>query len=103
MECFDHDVEKVRVGQDEAGKLALVEPRETVVLFRRPILGLSGPGVDDEYPGVEGGPGQPRNEASVANHDSEFFEKLAGEGIDVRLALFDVASGGIPAVRRPDA
>lgn len=103
MERGDDDVEKVRVGEDEVGDLLLPEPGEIIVLLRCPILRLSRPGVDNEDASVELRSGQPRDKArSVGgDHDSEFFEQLAGKGFEIRLALLDVTSGRVPAVWSP--
>ena len=103
MKYLDDDVEKVRVGEDETGNLLLLEPCEIIVLFRRPILRLSGPGVDDEDASVELSSRQPRDKTNGigGDQDSEFFEQLAGESVDVRLALLDMTTGRVPAERSP--
>ncbi len=103
MECLDDDVEKVRVGEDETENLLLLEPCEIIVLLRRLILRFSRPGVDDEDTSVELSSSQPRDKTSGigSDHDPELFEQLAGEGITIRLALLDVTTRRVPAVRSP--
>jgi len=103
MECLDDDGEKVRVGEDETENLLLLEPCELIVLLRRTILRFSRPGVDDEDTSVELSSSQPRDKTSGigSDHDSELFEQLAGEGIAIRLALSDVTTRRVPAVRSP--
>jgi hypothetical protein len=101
--CLDDDVEKFRVGEHKAGGMLLVEPPELVVLLRCTVLGISRPAGDGEDPGVIVSPGQPSDKTNVVRHDDhpKFLAHLACEGIEIRLALLDVPSGGIPAARGP--
>jgi hypothetical protein len=84
-ECPDDDLEQVRVGEDQVAELFLGEPGEIVVLFGCPVLGLSGPRVDHEDPGVVVSSRQPPEKTSLAgrDHDPKLFSHLTGESFEV--------------------
>jgi hypothetical protein len=73
------------------------------VLFGRAVLRLSGPGVEHEYASVEVAAGHAADKAGVAGSDldSQLFSHLTSERVEGRLALLNVTSRHVPAIRCP--
>jgi hypothetical protein len=80
---FDSDVENVPIGDDEVGDLILPEPAKIVVLLRCTVIWLTKPVVDQEHAKVEVASAQTGDKMRGwrRDHDAEFFEQLAGDGV----------------------